>query len=63
MTPVGTPTMLGKRDLAANYYRTLLANCAGADGEALVSLRHPQTVVKQIAIRSTSENTDATANH
>jgi hypothetical protein len=36
---------LGQRDLAANYYRTLLANCAGANGGALVALRHPRMVV------------------
>lgn len=39
---------LGERDVAANYYRTLLANCAGADGSALVELRHPRTVVSEI---------------
>ena len=34
---------LGERDVAAKYYRTLLANCAGADGSALsVALRHPR---------------------
>ena len=35
---------LGERDVAANYYRTLLANCAGADGSSLAALRHPRTV-------------------
>jgi tetratricopeptide (TPR) repeat protein len=37
---------LGERDVAANYYRTLLANCTGANGKALEELRHPRTVVK-----------------
>jgi tetratricopeptide (TPR) repeat protein len=36
---------LGERDAAANYYRTLMANCAGADGSALVALRHARTVI------------------
>jgi hypothetical protein len=36
---------LSERDVAANYYRTLLENCAGADGSALVALRHPRTVI------------------
>ena len=35
---------LGEREVAANYYRTLLANTAGADGSALAALRHPRTV-------------------
>jgi tetratricopeptide (TPR) repeat protein len=36
---------LSERDVAANYYRTLLANCAGADGSALVRLGHARTVI------------------
>ena len=42
---------LGKRDLAAKYYRTLLGNCGGADGRALVALRHPREVVDGMAPR------------
>lgn len=37
---------LGERDTAANYYRSLLANCPRADGKALETLRHPRTVVE-----------------
>jgi hypothetical protein len=37
---------LGQRQLAAGYYRTLLANCAGANGNALAELRHAQAVVR-----------------
>jgi tetratricopeptide (TPR) repeat protein len=51
---------LGERDVAANYYRTLLANCIGANGSALVALRHPHVVVDEMAIRAASS---ATANH
>ena len=40
---------LGERDVAANYYRTLLANCSGANGRALQALRHAQTVVDEMA--------------
>jgi tetratricopeptide (TPR) repeat protein len=36
---------LSERDVAANYYRTLLANCSGANGKALEALSHPRTVV------------------
>jgi hypothetical protein len=42
---------LGDREAASGYYRTLLANCSGADGSALVALRHARTVVDGIAIR------------
>jgi tetratricopeptide (TPR) repeat protein len=52
---------LGERDVAANYYRTLLANCTGANGGALVTLRHPQTVVDGMA--RASGNASATPNH
>jgi tetratricopeptide (TPR) repeat protein len=54
---------LGERDVAANYYRTLLANCTGANGSALVALRHPQTVVDEMAIRPVSGDASAPANH
>jgi len=53
---------LGERDVAANYYRTLLANCAGANGSALVALRHPQTFVDETAIRPASRNASTTTN-
>jgi len=36
---------LGDRGAASGYYRTLLANCSGADGNALVVLRHPRAVI------------------
>jgi hypothetical protein len=36
---------LSKRDLAANYYRTLLANCKSADGKALEALRHARAAI------------------
>ena len=52
---------LGHRDVAAKYYRTLLANCTGANGSALVALSHPRTVVGEMA--PTSGNASATANH
>jgi hypothetical protein len=39
---------LGQRDVAAGYYRTLLANCGGANGSALVALSHAQMVVDEI---------------
>jgi hypothetical protein len=51
---------VGDRDIAAGYYRTLLANCAGADGSALAALRHPRAVVDQMALRPTSGNAGAT---
>jgi hypothetical protein len=51
------------RDVAARYYRTLLANCTSANGKALEALRHPRTVVDEIAIRPASGNASATANH
>jgi predicted Zn-dependent protease len=41
---------LGDRDVAAGYYRALLANCTGATGSALVALRHPRAVVDEMAI-------------
>jgi tetratricopeptide (TPR) repeat protein len=40
---------LNERDVAANYYRTLLTNCGGANGKALEELRHPRIVVDEIA--------------
>jgi tetratricopeptide (TPR) repeat protein len=54
---------LGERDVAANYYRTLVENCAGANGNALEALRHPRTVVEEMAGRPASGNASATANH
>jgi tetratricopeptide (TPR) repeat protein len=54
---------LGERDVAANYYRTLVGNCAGANGKALEALRHPRTVVEEMAGRPASGNAGATANH
>jgi len=54
---------LGERNVAANYYRTLLANCTGANGGALVTLRHPQTVVDEMAARPAAGKAKATASH
>ena len=45
---------LGERDVAGNYYRTLLANCASADGGASIALRHARTVVKETTLPSGS---------
>ena len=42
---------LSERDVAANYYRVLLANCSGANGGALVALRHARAFVDGMAIR------------
>jgi tetratricopeptide (TPR) repeat protein len=47
---------LGQRDVAANYYRTLLENCAGAEGNALETLRHARTVVEEMAAQPASGN-------
>jgi tetratricopeptide (TPR) repeat protein len=33
---------LGEHNVAAGYYRTLLANCVGANGYASAALRHPR---------------------
>jgi tetratricopeptide (TPR) repeat protein len=38
---------LGQRDLAVDYYRTLLANCTGANGEVMAELRHAQAMVSE----------------
>jgi hypothetical protein len=54
---------VGQRDVAAGYYRTLLANCAGADGSALAALSHPRTVVEEMAGRRAAGNAGATADH
>jgi tetratricopeptide (TPR) repeat protein len=43
---------LGQRDLAADYYRTLLANCRDANGGALVALRHARMVVEEMTLQS-----------
>ena len=50
---------LGERDVAANYYRTLLANCGGANGKALEALRHARAVVNEGA--ATSGNAGVTS--
>jgi tetratricopeptide (TPR) repeat protein len=47
---------LGERNVSAGYYRTLLANYTSANGNALVALRHPRTVVNEIKIQPTSGN-------
>jgi tetratricopeptide (TPR) repeat protein len=39
---------LNERDVAANYYRTLLANCPNANGNALEALRHARAVLGKI---------------
>jgi tetratricopeptide (TPR) repeat protein len=50
---------LGERNVAAGYYRTLLANCTSANGNALVALRHPRKVVNEMTTQATSENAKA----
>jgi tetratricopeptide (TPR) repeat protein len=47
---------LSERDVAANYYRTLLANCSGANGKGLEVLRHARTVIDEMAVRPASGN-------
>ena len=37
---------LGWSELALRYYRTLLTNCAGANGEAVVRLKHAREVME-----------------
>jgi predicted Zn-dependent protease len=37
---------LGRRELAVRYYQTLLANCAGANGEALATLKRAREAVE-----------------
>jgi len=39
---------LGWRDTAANYYRSLLANCGRADGKGLETLRHAREFVHEM---------------
>ncbi len=51
---------LGEHDVAAGYYRTLLANCVGANGDALAALKHPRMVVNKMAIRPFSGNRETT---
>jgi len=51
---------LGERDVAANYYRTLLANCTSASGKALEALRHARSVVNEMA--PASGNASGTSN-
>jgi tetratricopeptide (TPR) repeat protein len=45
---------LGQRDLAVGYYRTLLTNCAGANGEAIAELKHAQAMVSESAVSAVS---------
>jgi tetratricopeptide (TPR) repeat protein len=52
---------LGENNVAAGYYRVLLANCTGANGNALIVLRHPQMVANEMALPS-SGNASATSN-
>ena len=47
---------LSERDVAANYYRTLLANCRSANGKGLEALRHARTVVDEMAVRPAPGN-------
>jgi tetratricopeptide (TPR) repeat protein len=52
---------LGEKGVAAGYYRILLANCVGANANALIVLRHAQMVVNEMA-RPPSENVNSPAN-
>jgi tetratricopeptide (TPR) repeat protein len=52
---------LGEIHVAAGYYRILLSNCVGANGNALLVLRHPQMVVNEVA-RPRSGNVNSLAN-
>ena len=45
---------LGQRGLAARYYRTLVANCAGANGKALLELRHAREFLGETPITAQS---------
>ena len=47
---------LSERDVAANYYRTLLANCSGANGKGLEALRHARTFVDEMTVQPASGN-------
>jgi tetratricopeptide (TPR) repeat protein len=38
---------LKKHNLAASYYRTLLANCTRATGEAVLELKHARSFVNE----------------
>jgi len=42
---------VGKLDIAAGFYQTLLANCTRASGLALVALIHPREVVQEMMLR------------
>jgi tetratricopeptide (TPR) repeat protein len=42
---------LGRRDIAAGFYQTLLANCTSANGKALATLSHPRAVVQEMMLR------------
>jgi hypothetical protein len=52
---------LGERDVAANYYRTLLANCTSANGKALEALRHAPTALDEMTGRLAPGNASASA--
>jgi tetratricopeptide (TPR) repeat protein len=51
---------LGERNVAAEYYSTLLANCGGANGHASSALKHPRTIVNAVAIGPVSGKREAT---
>lgn len=40
-----TAEALDERDVAANYYRTLLSGCPAANGPAVSALRHPRELI------------------
>ena len=52
---------LSESDVAANYYRTLLANCSGANGKALEALRHARMVIGEMAVRPAAGNASESA--
>ena len=54
---------LGDREAASGYYRTLLVNCSGADGSALVALRHARSVIREMANHPGSGNARARTSH
>jgi tetratricopeptide (TPR) repeat protein len=54
---------LGNRNAAAGYYRTLLANCSGANGKAVLALGHPLSVIRGMANRAASGNASARSSH
>jgi tetratricopeptide (TPR) repeat protein len=50
---------LGERDVAAKYYRTLLANCTSANGKALEALRHARAALDELTGRPAPGNASA----